>query len=102
MRDVYAFVAFFSLWDGDGLRDALSWWGFGAVSLLLLVGGGVLLVQEKARLGALLRNWHSVPVLAFMAVCIVSVSWSDYPVLTLVGCFIQIGTSVIAIALVVS
>lgn len=102
MRDLYAFVALFSLWDGDGLRDALSWWGFGAVSLLLLGFGVVLLRQERARLRRVLLHWHAAPVLAFMALCIVSVAWSNYPVLTLVGCFIQLATSAVAIAIVLS
>ena len=99
VRDGYVFVALFSLWNGDGMRDLLSWWGFGAVSLLLLAGGVVLLLRERARAKALLLSWRSVPIALFIALCVVSVSWSGYPALTLVGCFIQIATAVVAVAL---
>ncbi len=102
MRDGYAFVALFSLWDGDGIRDALSWWGFGALSLLLLIGGIVLIRQERARARRLLLSWNAAPVLAFVALCVVSVAWSNYPLLTLVGCFIQLATAAVGLALVLS
>ena len=101
-RDGYVLVALFSLWNGDGMRDLLSWWGFGAVSLLLLAGGVVLLLRERARAKALLLSWRAVPIALFMALCIASVSWSAYPPLTLVGGFIQIATAVVAVALCVA
>jgi O-antigen ligase len=92
-------VALFSLWNGDGMRDLLSWWGFSAVSLLLLAGGIVLIVRDRARTKALLLSWRAVPILAFAAVCIVSVTWSAYPVATLLGCLIQIFTGTVAVGL---
>ncbi|GAA4753720.1 hypothetical protein GCM10025783_28290 [Amnibacterium soli] len=101
-RDGYVLLALFSLWNGDGMRDLLSWWGFGAVSVALLVGGVVLLLHERARTKALLLSWRSVPIALFMALCVASASWSAYPPLTLVGCFIQIATAVVALALCVA
>lgn len=92
-------VALFSLWNGDGMRDLLSWWGFGVVSLLLLAGAIVLIVHERQRAKALLLSRRAVPILAFMAVCVASLAWSHYPVLTLVGCFIQIATATIAVGI---
>jgi O-antigen ligase len=102
VRDGYALVALFSLWNGDGMRDLLSWWGFGAVSLLLLAGGIALLLRERARTKALLLSWRAVPIALFMALCVASATWSAYPPLTLVGCFIQIATAVVGVALCVA
>jgi exopolysaccharide production protein ExoQ len=101
-RNAYAFVALFSLWDGDGERDALSWWGFGALSLVLLVLGVVLMLQERAAVRRLLLTWHAIPVLAFMTLCLVSTVWSNYPLITLLASFIQVGTATIGIAVLLS
>ncbi len=92
-------VALFSLWNGDGMRDLLSWWGFSAVSLILLAGGIVLIVRDRARAKALVLSWRGIPILAFMAVCVASVTWSAYPVPTLLGCVIQLATATVAVAL---
>ena len=102
VRDGYAFVALFSLWNGDGMRDLLSWWGFSALSLALLAGGIVILVHERWALRRLLKRWHAVPILLFLALCLVSAAWSAYPLYTLLGCFIQLATSTVAVALVLT
>lgn len=98
-RDAYAFTALFSLWDGDGLRDALSWWGFGAISLLLLITGTVVTVRHRRRFQTLVMSIDSWPVMAFMAVCLLSAVWSDYPLETLLGSVIQIATALVAVSL---
>jgi exopolysaccharide production protein ExoQ len=95
-------VALFSLWDGDGMRDALSWWGFGAVSLTLVALGVVVLRQEREALRRLIGSWNAVPVLAFMAVCVLSATWSHYTLITLLACFIQIATAAIGLAVLVA
>ncbi|MGN6445472.1 O-antigen ligase family protein [Amnibacterium sp.] len=99
VRDGYVLVALFSLWYGAVMRDLLSWWGFGAVSLLLLAGGIVLIVHERARAQALLLSWRAAPIAAFMAVCLASTAWSAYPLPTLLACVIQIATATVAVAL---
>lgn len=101
-RDVYVFAALFSLWDGDGMRDALSWWGFGAVSLALLVLGIVVLRQERARLKRVLLSWTAAPVLAFIGFCLISTAWSEYHVATLLGWVIQAATATVAVAIAVA
>lgn len=101
-RNAYAFVALFSLWNGDGERDALSWWGFGALSLILLVVGGILVVQERRAARRLLLSWHAAPVLAFMALCLASTAWSNYPLITVLASCIQIATATIGLALLLS
>ena len=65
-RPLNVLVALFSLWNGDGMRDLLSWWGFGAVSLLLLAGGIALLLRERAQTKALLLSWRAVPIALFI------------------------------------
>ncbi|MGT2425280.1 O-antigen ligase family protein [Amnibacterium kyonggiense] len=98
-RDGYVLVALFSLWNGDGMRDLLSWWGFGAVSLLLLVGAVVIIRRERERAKALVLSWRAVPIVVFMALCLASTAWSFYPAITPVGCFIQLATATVAVAL---
>lgn len=97
-RDAFAFIALFSLWDGDGVRDALSWWGFGALSLALLVVGVVVLRQERQAVRRLLVSWNAAPVLAFMAVCALSTAWSNYPLVSALTCVIQIATATVGLA----
>jgi exopolysaccharide production protein ExoQ len=101
-RDAFAFAALFSLWDGDGVRDALSWWGFSAVSLVLLVLAAIVLVQERQALRRLLVSWSAVPVLAFVAVCLLSTAWSNYPLVTALACVIQIATATVGLGVLLS
>lgn len=98
-KDAYAFVALFSLWDGDGLRDALSWYGFGALSLVLLVTGIAVTIRHRKRFLELVTALDSWPLLAFLAVCLLSAIWSAYSVDTLLACVIQIGTAVVGVSL---
>ncbi|MGN6743620.1 MAG: O-antigen ligase family protein [Amnibacterium sp.] len=98
-KDVYAFVALFSLWDGDGLRDALSWYGFGALSLLLLAVAIVVTVRNRKRFLELVTALDSWPILAFMGVCLLSAIWSAYAVDSLLASFIQIATALVGVSL---
>lgn len=99
---MFAFTALFSLWDGDGLRDLLSWWGFSSLSLLLLIVGIVVLVQERRHLRRLLRRTTTLPLLLFVGVSLLSTVWSAYPSSTLLTCFVQLSTTAVAIALVLA
>ncbi|MCU1473157.1 O-antigen ligase family protein [Amnibacterium sp.] len=98
-KDAYAFVALFSLWDGDGLRDALSWWGFGAISVLLLITGIVVTIRHRRRFLELITSIDSWPIVGFIALCLLSTVWSAYPVATLLGFFIQIATALVGVSL---
>jgi exopolysaccharide production protein ExoQ len=98
-REAYAFVTLLSLWTGDGMRDLLSWWGFGALSAALLAVAVVVLVRERRRLRSLLVRSTAVPLLLFVGVCLLSVLWSAYPALTIFGSVVQIATAAVAIAL---
>lgn len=101
-RDVFAFVALFSLFDGDGLRDLLSWWGFAAESFALLVVAVVVLAQERRRFRALIARPTSVPLALVLVVCLASVLWSAYPATTLGMSGVQIATTTVAVALVLA
>jgi O-antigen ligase len=98
-KDAFAFVALFSLWDGDGERDALSWWGFGVLSLLLLAGAIAITIRHRRRFLTLITSLDSWPILGFFAVCLLSAIWSAYPVPTLLACFIQIATALVGVSL---
>jgi O-antigen ligase len=99
MRDAFAFVALFSLWDGDGLRDLLSWYGFSALSAALLAGAVVIAVRERRRLTELLTRASAIPILAFLVLCVLSAIWSAYPVHTLLACGIQVATALVGVSL---
>jgi exopolysaccharide production protein ExoQ len=99
IKDAFAFLALFSLWDGDGLRDLLSWYGFGALSATLLVGAIVICIRKRGRLKELLTRPSAIPILAFMALCVLSSVWSAYPIPTLLACGIQIATALVGVSL---
>lgn len=101
-RDGYVLAATFSLWNGDGMRDLLSWWGFGAASLALLAGGVVLILRERRRARTLLLSSRVVPVSAFVGLCLLSVAWSAYPLATVLGWAIQVATGTVAVAVVLA
>lgn len=98
-RSAYAFITLFSLFTGDGMRDLLGWWGFGALSAALLAVAVVVLVRERQRLRGLLTRSTALPLLLFVGVCLVSALWSAYPLVTLAGSAVQMATALVAIAL---
>jgi exopolysaccharide production protein ExoQ len=83
---------------GDMWRDSLSWWGFGGVALAVLVTCIVLLVRARPlpRLRAM-----PLPLLAFTAICVLSIAWSQYRFESVLGVLIQLSTSVAALTLLV-
>jgi len=83
---------------GDMWRNSLSWWGFGAIALAVLVASITLLVRSRPlpRLRAL-----PVPFLAFTGLSILSIAWSQYRPESALGVIIQLATSTAALMLVV-
>jgi O-antigen ligase len=57
-------------------------------------------VRRRHRLKELLSAPSAVPILAFMALCLLSTAWSAYPAATVMGSVIQISTAVVGISLV--
>lgn len=95
----FAAFALFTGFAGDFWRNLTTWWGFGAVVALLLVGAVVVLARK--------RPWPHVhhlpiPLLLFLGWCLVSVAWSAYRPETLLASAIQIVTAVMALALAVT
>lgn len=99
-KDVFAFVALFSLLDGDGMRDLLGWWGFSILSGGFVVVSVITFLRNRARLRTLLWRSTAAPLAAFVAICLLSTLWSNYPATTLLGSLVQIATATIGIALV--
>ncbi|WP_233550092.1 O-antigen ligase family protein [Clavibacter lycopersici] len=83
---------------GDMWRDSLSWWGFGAIALAVLVTCITLLVRSRPlpRLRVL-----PIPLLAFTGIAVLSIAWSQYRPESALGVLIQLSTSIAAVTLVV-
>lgn len=89
-----AFVLFTGI-AGDSLRNLLSWWGYGALVLLVVAGSLVLLISGRKR-------WTitslPLPLVAFMALATLSIAWSHYPLASLLGVTVQWFTTIAGLA----
>ena len=78
----FAVVALFTVLAGDAWRYSLSWYGFGAIAIVLAVIAVLLLMRNR-------HAWHMSPLpypfLAFLGLATISVVWSFYPGATLLG-----------------
>ncbi|MEO6116339.1 MAG: O-antigen ligase family protein [Pseudolysinimonas sp.] len=83
-REVYqrylATLGFFTMTAGDLWRNLLSWWGWGAICLILLILAIVELIHARVDLRRL-----PFALIGFLLLTVVSIFWSDYPSGTLVG-----------------
>ena len=86
----------FTLFAGDFWRNTLSWWGWGAIALGLVVGSVVLLVRIRPPL-----LWRRLPVTLalFLLYATLSIAWSDYPGASAVGVTLQWCTTLVAVFL---
>lgn len=78
----FAALVLFTGLAGDFWRDATSWWGYGVVVLLVVIGAVTMLVQGTDRIT--LRRLPY-PLLGFLALATVSIAWSFYPGSTALG-----------------
>jgi len=89
-----AFALFTGL-AGDSIRNLLTWWGYGAVVLLVVAGSLVLLISGRKR-------WTftslPLPLVAFMALATLSIAWSHYPLASLLGVTVQWFTTIAGLA----
>src|SRR6218665_344124 len=86
-----AVFAFFTLAAGDFWRYLLSWWGWGAIALLVVVLATIELVRSRTdvrRLPAML--------LAFVGFAALSIIWSAYPGASALGVVLTLATTVVA------
>ena len=85
----------FTLLAGDAWRYSISWWGFSALAVALLVVSIILLVKQRGR-------WTLVslpfPLLLFLALATLSIAWSFYPGASALGVFSTWATVTTAVA----
>ena len=83
-REVYqrvlATLGFFTMTAGDLWRDLLSWWGWGAICVILLILAIFEIVHARVDLRRL-----PFALIGFLLLIVVSIFWSDYPTATLAG-----------------
>ncbi|CAN5206160.1 hypothetical protein BH09ACT1_BH09ACT1_02210 [soil metagenome] len=84
---------------GDFWRDALTWYGYGVMVALGVAGSIVLLRRHSTA-----AHWKNLPypLLAFFAFCLVSITWSDYPLYTTLGAFVQLITAAAGISIAIT
>ena len=83
-REVYqrylAVLGFLTLTAGDLWRNLFSWWGWGAICVILLVLAVIELIHARVDLRRL-----PFALIGFLLLTVVSIFWSDYPSATVVG-----------------
>jgi exopolysaccharide production protein ExoQ len=86
---VYAVVLFFTVLAGDSERYALTWYGWGAIILAVLLVSVVRIVRARDS-----WRWSQLPfpLLAFLALAVLSIAWSDYRQWTAIGAFSTVAT----------
>lgn len=89
-----AVVGLFTLTAGDLWRYLLTWWGWGAIVAVLLT----LVIIELIRMRVELRHLPFT-LIAFLALVLLSVIWSDYRVATLAGVALTFAATTFAIYL---
>lgn len=84
---------------GDFWRDALTWYGYGVMVALSIAGSIVLLRRHSTPV-----HWKNLPypLLAFFAFCLLSIAWSDYPLYTVLGSFVQLITAAAGISIAIT
>ena len=92
-RVALAALTMFTLLAGDAFRYSITWFGWGVIILAVVVAW--VAVAVRARI-----PWRGTPIalVAFGALCVVSVLWSNYPIVTALGALttvLTIGVGVI-------
>jgi exopolysaccharide production protein ExoQ len=99
LLSVYAVLAFFTVLAGDAWRYSITWFGFGAVVLIVVAFTVVLLVKQR-------DHWRfndlPYPLVAFVALALLSTAWSFYPQWTAVGAVTTVMTVTAALAIAVT
>ncbi|HEY0258775.1 MAG TPA: O-antigen ligase family protein [Lacisediminihabitans sp.] len=95
----FATLALFTGIAGDFWRDATSWYGWGVVIAVVVAGSIVLVVRQRRRF-----RWSTLPypLLAFLVLATLSISWSFYPLFTVGGALSQWITTLGAVAIAIT
>lgn len=90
LRALATFI-WFTLFAGQFWRNALSWYGFGIIVGIVLIAAVVVLMRTHPR-----QCWRTTPksLLAFLLFCIVSISWSFYPLSSALASIVVLATTV--------
>src|SRR5665213_4323894 len=99
LLSAYAVLTFFTVLAGDAWRYSITWFGFGAVVLVIVAFAVVLLVKQRGRWRF---NDLPYPLVAFVALTILSIAWSDYRQWTAVGALTTVMTVSAALAIAVT
>jgi O-antigen ligase len=94
-RRILATAGLFTLAAGDLWRYLLSWWGWGAIVLVLLVLAVIELVRMRVDLRLL-----PPALIAFLGLAALSIAWSAYRLETLLGVLALLVTTAFALFLV--
>jgi len=95
----FAVVALFTVLAGDAWRYSISWYGFAAICVVLAVISVLLVVRER---GHWAFSTLPYPLLAFLVLATVSITWSYYPGATALGVVATLVTVIGGLALAVS
>ncbi|UYN82557.1 MAG: O-antigen ligase family protein [Microcella sp.] len=93
-RVALAALTLFTLLAGDAWRNLISWYGWGALVVLLLIGWVVVAVRHRIDL-------RRVPIAlaTFVAIVTLSIGWSAYPLSTALGVAATVATVFVAIVM---
>ena len=95
----YAVLVFFTVLSGDTERYALTWFGWGAIIVGIFAIALVIVIRGRAR-------WRlaglPLPLLAFLALAVLSIIWSDYRQWTVAAAALSIVTAVGALSLAIT
>jgi exopolysaccharide production protein ExoQ len=89
-----ATLGFFTLAAGDAWRYLLSWWGWGAIVLLVVTLAVIELVRSRVDL-----RRPPILLLATLALMVLSIAWSAYPGASALGVVATLATTVFAVFL---
>lgn len=93
----YAICVFILTIGSNGVRNLVGWWGFLAIALALTVWGAVLFVRLKPER----FRWYRLPspLYWFLALAVLSIAWSQYPLESVLGVAAQLATTLLAVVL---
>src|SRR3989337_2521114 len=92
---VFATLVLFTGLASDALRNSLGWYGFGAIVLALAALSIAVLVHHRHTIRFAALPW---PLAVFLALATVSIAWSNYPATSVLAVFVQLITTVYALA----
>jgi exopolysaccharide production protein ExoQ len=95
----FAVVTLFTVLAGDAWRYSISWYGFFAVGFVITVISVLLIVRER---GQWAFGTLPYPLLAFIALATLSVTWSYYPGATAIGLVTTYATVIMGFGLAVA